>query len=155
MRKSIKCGIAVAVVVAAGFAAYQGYGVYNTQDNSLLMQNVEALAANPKETVTNKAKEYVYATCHEVTGFKAGVDAKLNADLLSMLANAIGKKGKGKTFSATVYKYMTYRTFDGYQVNCVNVPGADCVCSDVNNGEWLEKPKPEPKWWGKEQDKCN
>ena len=51
MKKLIKCGVAVAVVVAAGFVAYQSYGVYSIQNNSLLMQNVEALAADPKETV--------------------------------------------------------------------------------------------------------
>ncbi|MDD6015268.1 MAG: NVEALA domain-containing protein [Prevotellaceae bacterium] len=47
MKKSIKCGIAAAVVVAAGVAAYQSYGAYGAQDNSLLMQNVEALAQDP------------------------------------------------------------------------------------------------------------
>ncbi len=44
MKKSIKCGIAAAVLVAAGFTAYQSYSSYGVQDNSLLMQNVEALA---------------------------------------------------------------------------------------------------------------
>ena len=44
MKKSIKGGIAAAMVVAAGFAAYQTYGAYGAQDNSLLMQNIEALA---------------------------------------------------------------------------------------------------------------
>ena len=43
-KQIIKCGIAAAVVVAAGFAAYQSYGAYGAQDNSLLMQNIEALA---------------------------------------------------------------------------------------------------------------
>lgn len=45
MKKSIKCGIAAAVVMAAGFAAYQTHGAYGAQDNSLLMQNVEALTS--------------------------------------------------------------------------------------------------------------
>ena len=44
MKKTFKCGIAAAVVVAAGFAAYKSYGAYGAQDNSLLMQNIEALA---------------------------------------------------------------------------------------------------------------
>lgn len=44
MKKSIKCGITAAVVAVAGFAAYQSYGSYGVQDNSLLMQNIEALA---------------------------------------------------------------------------------------------------------------
>lgn len=48
MVKSIKSGIVAAVVVAAGFAAYQSYGSYGLQDNSLLMQNVEAMASNPE-----------------------------------------------------------------------------------------------------------
>lgn len=47
MIKTVKCGIAAAVVVAAGVAAFQSYGSYGTQDNSLLMQNVEALAQGP------------------------------------------------------------------------------------------------------------
>ena len=44
MKKTFKCGIAAAVIVAAGFAAYKSYGAYGAQDNSLLMQNIEALA---------------------------------------------------------------------------------------------------------------
>ena len=48
MKKSIKGGIAAAVVVAAGFAAHQTYGAYGTVDNSLLMQNVEALTSAPE-----------------------------------------------------------------------------------------------------------
>ena len=44
MKKSIKCGITAAVVAVASFAASQSYGSYGTQDNSLLMQNIEALA---------------------------------------------------------------------------------------------------------------
>ena len=47
MIKTVKCGIAAAVVAAAGVAAFQSYGSYGTQDNSLLMQNVEALAQGP------------------------------------------------------------------------------------------------------------
>ena len=47
MIKTVKCGIAAAVVVAAGIAAFQSYGSYGTQDNSLLMQNIEALAQGP------------------------------------------------------------------------------------------------------------
>ena len=47
MKKSIKSGIVAAVVVTAGLAAYQSYGSYGLQDNSLLMQNVEALAEVP------------------------------------------------------------------------------------------------------------
>ena len=47
MIKLAKCGIAAAVMVAAGVAAFQSYGSYGTQDNSLLMQNVEALAQSP------------------------------------------------------------------------------------------------------------
>ena len=45
MKKSIKCGIAAAMLVAAGFTAYQSYSSYGVQDNSLLMHNVEALAS--------------------------------------------------------------------------------------------------------------
>lgn len=44
MKRSVKSGMLAAVVVAAGFAAYQSSGSYGAQDNSLLMQNVEALA---------------------------------------------------------------------------------------------------------------
>lgn len=49
MKKTFKCGIVAAVAVAAGFAAYQSYGSYGLQDNSLLMQNIEALAENKPE----------------------------------------------------------------------------------------------------------
>jgi hypothetical protein len=45
MKKTIKCGIVATIVVTAGFAAYQSYGSYGSQDNSLLMQNIEALAS--------------------------------------------------------------------------------------------------------------
>lgn len=45
MKKTIRCGIAAAVLVAAGFTAFQSYSSYGVQDNSLLMQNVEALAS--------------------------------------------------------------------------------------------------------------
>ena len=45
MKKSIKCGITAAVVAVAGFAAYQSSASYGVQDNSLLMQNIEALAS--------------------------------------------------------------------------------------------------------------
>lgn len=48
MKRIIKCGIVSAVVFSAGFAANQSYGFYGAQDNSLLMQNVEALAQNPE-----------------------------------------------------------------------------------------------------------
>ena len=62
MRKSIKCGIVAAVVVAAGFASYQSYGVYSIQNNSLLMQNVEALAtgteSNPKKLPAHKCNRF-------------------------------------------------------------------------------------------------
>ena len=46
MKKSIENGIIAAVVVVGGFAAYQSYGSYGLQNNSLLMQNIEALASN-------------------------------------------------------------------------------------------------------------
>lgn len=46
MRKTIKCGITTAVVVIAGYAAYQSFGAYGARDNSLLMQNIEALASS-------------------------------------------------------------------------------------------------------------
>ena len=45
MKKTIKCGIVATIVVTAGFAAYQSYSSYGSQDNSLLMQNIEALAS--------------------------------------------------------------------------------------------------------------
>lgn len=44
MKKFVKRGMLAAVVIAAGLAAYQSYSSYGVQDNSLLMQNVEALA---------------------------------------------------------------------------------------------------------------
>lgn len=44
MKTKFKCGIVAVAVMAAGFVAYQTYGSYGAQDNSLLMQNIEALA---------------------------------------------------------------------------------------------------------------
>ena len=46
MKKTVKCGMLAAVFVASVLAAYQSYGSYGAQDNSLLMQNIEALASN-------------------------------------------------------------------------------------------------------------
>ncbi len=48
MKKFVKRGMLAAVVVTAGLAAYQSYGSYGAKDNSLLMQNVEALARGPE-----------------------------------------------------------------------------------------------------------
>ena len=45
MKKTLKCGITAAVLVATGIAAYQSYSSYGVQHNNLLMQNVEALAS--------------------------------------------------------------------------------------------------------------
>ena len=154
MRKSIKCGIVAAVVVAAGFASYQSYGVYSIQNNSLLMQNVEALAADPQETVSNKAIEYVYGTEYTPTGFKAGVEVSLNADLVSALKNLIGHKQRGKTIAVNVKAYMDYTERSIYQKNCIDFPGSNCVCSATNNGLWIYKPKTTPSWWGQEEKTC-
>ena len=44
MKTKFKCGIVAVAVMVAGFVAYQTYGSYGAQDNSLLMQNIEALA---------------------------------------------------------------------------------------------------------------
>lgn len=154
MKKLIKCGVAVAVVVAAGFVAYQSYGVYSIQNNSLLMQNVEALAADPKETVSNKAIEYVYGSEYTPTGIKAGLEVSLNANLVSTLMDLIGKKKRGKTIAANVKAYMDYTERSIYQKNCIDFPGSNCVCSATNNGKWIYKPKPTPSWWGQEEKTC-
>ena len=65
--KSVKCGIAAAVVFAAGFAAFQSFGAYGVQDNSLLMQNIEALAQGPDggSDATQGSSGYI---CPEGTG---------------------------------------------------------------------------------------
>ena len=65
MKKLIKFGVVTAIAVVAGFAAYQSYGSYGAQDNSLLMQNVEALAeSNPepggKDNGDANGKSYHY-----------------------------------------------------------------------------------------------
>ena len=62
MKNFVKCGIAAAAVVTAGFAAYQSYGVYDTQDNSLLMQNVEALAQGPEPGGNGEGPTYSNAS---------------------------------------------------------------------------------------------
>ena len=67
MKKAIKCGIAAAMVMAAGFAAYQTYGAYGAQDNSLLMQNIEALSGGPEPEGDSGdqsgARKYAIVSC--------------------------------------------------------------------------------------------
>ena len=155
------CGIAAAVLVAAGIAAFQSYGSYGTQDNSLLMQNVEALAQGPDggdgdggegSLVSNKAIEYVYGSEYKPTGFKANID--IDVDLLKILSKMIGKTYRSKAIDANVSAYMTYESYQIYQKNCVDYPGSKCVCSTTNNGVWIKKPKPQPSWWGTESKVC-
>ena len=71
MKKTFKCGIVAAVAVAAGFAAYQSYGSYGLQDNSLLMQNIEALAQapdGPSSGDPNGGTPTTYESCLEQGG---------------------------------------------------------------------------------------
>lgn len=73
MKKSIKCGIAAAVVIAAGIAAYQSYGSYGVQDNSLLMQNIEALASGTEAEADMDASgstKYLSQLASGVCGYK-------------------------------------------------------------------------------------
>ena len=114
MKKSIKCGIVAAVAVAAGFAAYQSHGSYGLQDNSLLMQNVEALAdddhqepdggdpgsgGKEKGTCGQKTKEYgtkgalKCPKCHmEVGLFGTKYSYQKNGNLTCYKEGFVGKK---------------------------------------------------------------
>lgn len=155
MKKVIlKSTLAVAAVTLSCLGAWKAYEVYGIMDNSMLMQNVEALAADPKETVSNKAIEYVYGSEYTPTGIKAGLEVSLNANLVSTLMDLIGKKIRGKTIAANVKAYMDYTERSIYQKNCIDFPGSNCVCSATNNGKWIYKPKPTPSWWGQEEKTC-
>lgn len=164
MIKTVKCGIAAAVVVAAGIAAFQSYGSYGTQDNSLLMQNVEALAQGPDggdgdndatgAQLTNKAKKWNYSKVYNITGWKAGVDVE--ASVRAILAKLIGKSQRADgTLAANIEKYTVYTWEDVYQEQCLDVPGANCICDPANNMKWFKKPTFTPSWWKLDDDRCN
>ena len=117
MKKTIKCGIVAAVAFAAGFAAYQSYGSYDLQDNSLLMQNVEALADDDNgdadgdpSSGNNKEK-----TCGQKTKYY-GTDGALKCPKCHM---AVG-------FFGTKYSYQKNGSLTSYKEGFV---GKEVVCS--------------------------
>lgn len=73
MKKTIKSGIVAAVLIVAGFAAYQSYGVYDTQDNSLLIQNVEALAQGPEPDGDGEGPTYSNASSESECSSESGL----------------------------------------------------------------------------------
>lgn len=48
MKMIVKSTLAVVTVAASCLGAWRAYGVYGNYDNSLLMENLEALSADPK-----------------------------------------------------------------------------------------------------------
>ena len=117
MKSKIKCGIAAAVVVAAGFAAYQSYGAYGAQDNSLLMQNIEALASNADaegdagDDLNRKSK----GTCGQKTEYR-GTEGLIMCPKCKM----------GTGFTGTVYSYQKKGTQTQYKEGLV---GKEVVCN--------------------------
>ena len=126
MKKFVRCGIAAAVVVAAGFAAYQSYGYYGLQDNSLLMQNVEALAdddngdaegdpssGNNKEKTCGQKTKYYGAdgaakcpNCHMSVGFfGTKYSYQKNGNLTSYKEGFVGKEVVCSPYCGTTKYY--------------------------------------------------
>ena len=115
MKKSIKCGIAAAVLVAAGFTAYQSYSSYGVQDNSLLMQNVEALASGADAEGDPNGGGGKTSTCGQKSTYYG--------------ANGLIKCPKcntGTGFTGTVYGYQRNGNLSSYKEGRV---GTLVVCS--------------------------
>ena len=149
----MKCGIAAAVLVAAGFTAYQSYSSYGVQDNSLLMQNVEALASGADaegdsdagaDQVTNKAIKWTYSEKYLVKGIKLDLDLKeaLKAQLQKLIGRTVQA---GSHEAGYVQMYMVYDTKEIYREECLRVPGANCICNEANNSKWMPIPSNPPK----------
>ncbi|UKK57270.1 NVEALA domain-containing protein [Prevotella communis] len=157
-KNSIKCSIAAALMVVAGFAAYQSLVTYGVQDKNLLMQNVEALASGSDTGAgaqkTNKAKKWNYSKNYNVTGWKSGIN--ISASVRSLLANIIGttKRADG-VVAANIEKYTVYTSDDVYQEKCLEVPDANCICDPSDNNKWFKKPSFTPDWWGLSDTTCN
>lgn len=116
MKKSIKSGIVAAVAVAAGFAAYQSYGSYGLQDNSLLMQNVEALADDKTEPDGDPGSgNNEKGTCGQKTKYY-GTAGALKCPKCQM---AVGRFG-------TKYSYQKNGNLTSYKEGFV---GREVVCS--------------------------
>ena len=153
-KQTIKCGIAAAVVVAAGFAAYQSYGAYGAQDNSLLMQNIEALAqstepegdpsGDPNSMVPNgyilKGEPRTKKTCYH---------AKCNGRIEDWREIVDGKE---IAFAQYEWIYVSYNRYDceEYKISehqyldwwpdCSEKAKAECDKNDKNS-------KPEKMKW--------
>ena len=165
MKKTLKCGITAAVFVAAGIAAYQSYSSYGVQDNSLLMQNVEALASGPEAEagmeedmappITGLAKKWNYSAEYVVTGWKAGGEASVSATMRAAILKLFGKTCRPDgEIAASIEKYTVFQKRDIYQEKCLSVPGANCICDPADNNKWHYKPSTTPSWWGKSDDRC-
>ena len=76
MRKKIYATLTIVAVVAAGFATYRSYGSYGAKDNSLLMQNVEALAGGTESDTGEAAGGNYTSSCHILASGKCGTIAK-------------------------------------------------------------------------------
>ena len=152
----LKSTIAVVAVAASSLGAWRAYNAYGVTDNTLLVENIEALSnpSDPGDTqISNKAIEYVYGSEYKPTGFRADVSIDIN--LMNALKKMIGVSYKGKAIDSKVKTYMTYTALPIYQKNCIEFDGSNCVCDPAQNGKWIGKPNPTPSWWGKESKKCN
>lgn len=153
MKKTLKCGITAAVFVAAGIAAYQNYDSYGVQDNSLLMQNVEALASGADaegdsdagaDQVTNKALKWTYSEKYFVKGLKLDLDLK--EALIAQLQKLIGRSVRADDqMAGYVRMYAVYDPIETYREECLRVPGANCICNEANNSKWMNIPQNPPK----------
>ena len=160
MKKVFNTILAVVAISAVAFGSYKAYGSYfaanMSEEDRLMAENVEALA-NESEAKknTNLAIEYNYGADYYVKGWK--VDVNVSASIKAALGKLIGKHvSSDSKFVSDIEKYTVYTKKDQYQKNCVhNIEGANCICSDYNNGKWINKPSTPPSWWGKNSDWCN
>lgn len=137
MKKTIRCGIAAAVLVAAGFTAYQSYSSYGVQDNSLLMQNVEALAQSSDGgdgdsglgSVKDQGRYIQTSRGFMVTNITGNVKLAANLGL------SIGKLLKGGVAEAAANAGITItgHDVDTYKESCFYKKGANCPCAPTDD----------------------
>ncbi len=157
-KKFLKSTIVVVAVAASSLGAWRAYDAYGVTDSTLLTENIEALTAGSDpgglyEEKSNKAFEYFYQTEYKITGWKANLS--ISGDIIKLLGKYIGKKISGGALTADLKKYTQYIKLEQYQKNCIYYEGSNCVCSDINNGKWFNKPGKTPDWWGDESKICN
>lgn len=126
MKKSIKCGITAAVVAVAGFAAYQSSGSYGVQNNSLMMQNIEALAQTTDEQGESGIKcKHSYEAPDQILN----TGETLTANVVCYKKGSVYVKDSNATDSLAIdgdyEKYKSY-TVVYYHRNCLRATGSCC-----------------------------